>query len=81
MDVAELLNPAVETHNIFDKSDEDIFGAVMDPKTAREGGEGGSDEVGNPKDDLNTAPTCNQALQMCLLLLQTLMTWLHRSWR
>ena len=38
MDVTELVNPAEETHNIFNASDEDIFGAVMDAKTVREGG-------------------------------------------
>ena len=32
MDIAELLNPAVETHNVFDASNEDILGAVMDAK-------------------------------------------------
>jgi hypothetical protein len=49
-------------------TDEDIFGAVMDAKTVQEGGEGGSDEVGDTKDNLDAAPTRNQALQACLLL-------------
>jgi hypothetical protein len=29
---AELLNPAVESHSLFDTTDEDIFNSVMDTK-------------------------------------------------
>ena len=36
MDLAELLNPAVEAHNVFDASDEDIYQVVMDAKGAWE---------------------------------------------
>ena len=74
MDIAELLNPAAETPNFFDASDEDIFRAVMDAKMAREGGKSSSDEVGNldTKDDPDAAsepsPTRSQALQACMLL-------------
>jgi hypothetical protein len=32
MDTAELLNPAVESHSLFDTTDEDIFNSVMDTK-------------------------------------------------
>lgn len=45
MDIAELLNPAVETHNVFEATDEDIFETVMAAKEAREANVGGSDEV------------------------------------
>ncbi|KAF8524416.1 hypothetical protein BU17DRAFT_85044 [Hysterangium stoloniferum] len=45
MDIAELLNPAVETHNLFEVTDEDIFKTVMVAKEAREANVGGSDEV------------------------------------
>ena len=36
MDIAELLNPAAETHNVFDASNEDIFRAVTDAKVGKE---------------------------------------------
>ncbi|KAF8556593.1 hypothetical protein OG21DRAFT_1459019 [Imleria badia] len=72
MDVTELLNPAAETHNIFDATDEDICEAMMDAKMAREGGNGDSDEVGDTNGELGTAaepsPTRSQALQAPLLL-------------
>ena len=74
MDITELLNPAAETYNIFDVSDEDIFRMVMDAKTAREGCRAGNDDVGKviDSDDLDVAaepsPTCSEALQACMLL-------------
>ncbi|KAF8551878.1 hypothetical protein OG21DRAFT_1512181 [Imleria badia] len=36
MTTSELLNPAIEAHQIFDATDEDIYQAVMDAKKARE---------------------------------------------
>lgn len=66
MDIAELLNPAAETHNVFDASDEDIFGAVMDAEKARESAKGGGDEVDDATDE--PGPTRSQALQATLLL-------------
>ena len=32
MDIAELLNLAIESHNLFDATDKDIFNSVMDAK-------------------------------------------------
>ena len=74
MDIAELLHPTAETHNISEATDEDIFGAVMDTKMAWEGGEGDSDKVDDTKSGLDAATTSepslthSEALQACLLL-------------
>jgi hypothetical protein len=65
MDVLALLNPALETCNIFDAMDEDIFESMMDAKKLRERN-GGSDD-----DDTDMpAPglTCCDALQAALIL-------------
>ncbi|KAF8559500.1 hypothetical protein OG21DRAFT_1502741 [Imleria badia] len=43
MNIDELLNPAVEAHQIFDATDEDIYQAVMDAKKAREASVKGCD--------------------------------------
>ena len=32
MDLAELLNPAIESHDMFDATDKDIFDSVMEVK-------------------------------------------------
>ena len=67
-DLAELLNPAVEAHNVFDASDEDIYQAVMEAKGARglSATSGGDD---NDRDGpIESAPTWNEALQAALLL-------------
>lgn len=73
MNLAEILNPAVEMHDIFEATDEDIFEAVMGAKAARELNVGGSDEVSNGNDDSSTpaaapGPTRKDALQASLLL-------------
>jgi len=34
MNLTELLNPAVEAHNMFKATDKDIYQAVMDGKAA-----------------------------------------------
>ncbi|KAI6126498.1 hypothetical protein F5141DRAFT_1081248 [Pisolithus sp. B1] len=68
MALTELLNLAMETHNMYEASDEDIFTAVMDAKKVRETNTEG-DEVSN---DLavpaELGPTCKEALQASLLL-------------
>ncbi|KAI6120138.1 hypothetical protein EDD16DRAFT_1479251 [Pisolithus croceorrhizus] len=68
MALTELLNLAMETHNMYEASDEDIFTAVMDAKKVREMNTEG-DEVSN---DLavpaELGPTCKEALQASLLL-------------
>ncbi|KIO10228.1 hypothetical protein M404DRAFT_129242 [Pisolithus tinctorius Marx 270] len=63
MDINALLNPAVEAHQAFEATDEDIYEAVMDAKRAWEE-PAKSDDV----DDESDAPTCNEALQAALLL-------------
>ena len=71
MDLAELLNPAVEAHDLFEATDEDIFQAVMDAKMAREANRGGdSDEVADDSAYVPSRPrpTRNEALQATLLL-------------
>ena len=74
MDIAKLLHPTAETHNISEATDEDIFEAVMDTKMAWEGGEGDSDKVDDTKSGLDAATTSepsltySEALQACLLL-------------
>ncbi|KAI5992164.1 hypothetical protein EDD15DRAFT_2168615 [Pisolithus albus] len=73
MNLAEILNPAVEMHDIFEATDEDIFEAVMGAKAARELNVGGSDEVSDGNDDSSTpaaapGPTRKDALQASLLL-------------
>ena len=67
-DLAKLLNPAAEAHNVFDASDEDIYQAVMDVKgvwglSATSGGDD-NDHDG----PVESAPTRNEALQAVLLL-------------
>ncbi|KIK21674.1 hypothetical protein PISMIDRAFT_12163 [Pisolithus microcarpus 441] len=68
MALTELLNPAMETHNMYKASDKDIFTVVMDAKKARETNMEG-DEVSN---DLaipaELGPTHKEALQASLLL-------------
>ncbi|KAF9220445.1 hypothetical protein BS17DRAFT_787439 [Gyrodon lividus] len=67
MDLAELLNPAAETHNIFEATDEDIYQAVMDAKAAREAnGEGNSDDVDSGP--VEPGSTRNEALQAALVV-------------
>jgi hypothetical protein len=65
MDIAELLNPAVESHNLFDTTDEDIFNAVMDAKRFEENG--GDDDDGGDNDD-DPGPTRRELLQAVLML-------------
>ncbi|KIK76975.1 hypothetical protein PAXRUDRAFT_168231 [Paxillus rubicundulus Ve08.2h10] len=67
MDLAELLNPAAKTHNVFNSTDKDIYQAVMDAKAAREANsEGNSDEVnGGP---VEPGPTRNDTLQAALVV-------------
>ena len=70
MDLAELLNPAAETHNTFEATDRDIYQAVMDAKAAREMNDAGnSDEVDNDHDKPDEpGPTRGEALRAALVL-------------
>ncbi|KAF9236007.1 hypothetical protein BU15DRAFT_50663 [Melanogaster broomeanus] len=68
MDIATLLNPAVETYNLFDATDEDIFESVMDAKMLRErNAEDDDDDIDNSEPQ---APglTRREALQATLML-------------
>jgi hypothetical protein len=66
MDIAELLNPAVESHNLFDATDEDIFNSVIEAKTfaANAGGDldDNSDDVDVP------GPSRRELVQAALML-------------
>jgi hypothetical protein len=75
MDINEILNPATETHNIFEATDDDIFQTVMDAKAAREAEEsGGGKGLGNaigqsiPKPDEEPIPTRREALEAAIQL-------------
>ena len=71
-DLAELLNPTAEAHNVFDASDKDIYQAVMEAKGAR-GLSATSGEDDNDHDGpIELAPTRNEALQAALLLHKSL---------
>jgi hypothetical protein len=69
MDMAELLNPTIESHNLFETTDNDIFNSVMDAKQFEEnaGGDNGNGN-GNGDDIALTGPTCREALQASLIL-------------
>lgn len=65
MNLAKLLNPASEAHNIFDATDEDIYTAVMDAKKIWEGAESSSGDGNAPREAI---PTWNEALHaVCAL--------------
>ncbi|KAI6013681.1 hypothetical protein BKA83DRAFT_4062974 [Pisolithus microcarpus] len=68
MNITELLNPAAESHNIFDATDMDIYNAVMDAQRAREPSAilGTSDN--DDEEPVEPAPTRKEALQAALLL-------------
>ncbi|KIK81930.1 hypothetical protein PAXRUDRAFT_154894 [Paxillus rubicundulus Ve08.2h10] len=65
MDIMELLNLAVETHDVFDVTDEDIFESVMDAKKLweRNGGDDNND-INMPAPSL----TRSEVLQALLTL-------------
>ncbi|KAG1756584.1 uncharacterized protein EDB91DRAFT_1261356 [Suillus paluster] len=76
MDIAGLLNLAVETTNIFNATDEDIFESVMDAKKLQEKAAGGNDN--NDDVDIDMAapgPTHHKALQAALTLRKYLGTF------
>lgn len=65
MDIAEFLDPAMEAHDFFEATDEDIYEAVMDAKAARDGLDADDDDL-QSNDTL--APTCAEALQAAMTL-------------
>ncbi|KIK75362.1 hypothetical protein PAXRUDRAFT_19069 [Paxillus rubicundulus Ve08.2h10] len=66
MDMMELLTLAVETHDVFDATDEDIFESVTDAKKLQErnGGDDDNDDINMPAPSL----TRSEALQALLTL-------------
>lgn len=70
IDIAELLNLAIKTNNVFDVADQDIYKCVMEAKRLREY----LDRLGDG-DDVNIlepVPTCCEALQFAFGLKQYL---------
>ncbi|KAF9228610.1 DDE-domain-containing protein [Gyrodon lividus] len=69
MDIATLLSPAVETYNMFDATDEDIFESMMDVKMLQERNakDDNNDDIDNSEPQ---APglTRREALQAMLML-------------
>ncbi|KAG6377548.1 hypothetical protein JVT61DRAFT_15363 [Boletus reticuloceps] len=68
MTISELLNLAIEAHNIFDATDEDIYEAVMDVKMLQEQSavSGAGDD--DPDEVVEPAPTWSEAIRAALLL-------------
>jgi len=65
MSIAELLNPAIETDNIFGATDKDIYECVMEARKLREHNgliDGGDVDVPKP------VPTRREALQAAFML-------------
>ena len=69
MDISELLNPAVEAHQLFEATDQDIYEAVMEAKEAQEESTRSNETSdANLDDPVEPVPTCIEALQAALLL-------------
>jgi DDE superfamily endonuclease len=69
MNITELLNPAVETHNLFNATDEDIFDSVMDAKRFREGAtNAGGDDIDDVDVSAPAGPTRHELIQAALML-------------
>jgi hypothetical protein len=69
MDITELLNPAVESHNLFDATDKDIFDSVMGAKMVSEGNARGKDndtDIDVP--EAMAGPTRRELLEAALML-------------
>ena len=72
MDITELLNPAIETNNIFRATDEDIYNSMMEARKLKEqDGLGDGDDVNIPK----PVPTQREALQAAFVLKRYLSTF------
>ena len=63
MDLSELLNPACETHDMFDATDQDICDAILEAKKAREDTDFDNSSTTDSKIPLNAAMTHKEALQ------------------
>ena len=66
MNIAELLNPATETTNVFDATDEDIFQSVMDAKELGESTVTVGDEIGRAA--LEPRPLRMDVLQVVMMV-------------
>ena len=67
MDIMEFLNPTVETVNVFDATDEEIYNSVIEAKKLHESV---VSKVSEDDDNEPVAPviTCTEALQAALVL-------------
>ncbi|KIK10938.1 hypothetical protein PISMIDRAFT_123660 [Pisolithus microcarpus 441] len=68
MNITELLNPAAESHNIFDTTDMDIYNVVMDAQKVHEPSAVLGTSNNDDEEPVKPAPTCKEALQAALLL-------------
>ncbi|KAF9246107.1 hypothetical protein BU15DRAFT_12651, partial [Melanogaster broomeanus] len=68
VDVNEHLDLAVEGHQVFEETDEDIQEAVMDAKRVREESAESGDVDGESDAHVEPTPTRKEALQAVLLL-------------
>jgi len=64
MSLAELLNPVIEAHNLFDATDQDIYNVVMEVKKLQDA-EDSSDIAEHSDSDtpIDIILTCSKALQ------------------
>ncbi|KIK80626.1 hypothetical protein PAXRUDRAFT_158156, partial [Paxillus rubicundulus Ve08.2h10] len=67
-DINELVNPAIEAHQVFEATDEGIYEAVMDVKRVQEELAKSGDVDVKSDAPVEPAPMRNEALQAALLL-------------
>ena len=73
MSLSELLNPACETHDMFDATDQDICDGVLEAKKALECTHSDFDSSTDSNVPLNAAMTRKEALQVVYGLWKYLM--------
>ena len=68
MSITEFLNPAAETHNLLEATENDIYEAVMDAQRVRNGLNVDDDDLENDVAPAKPGPTRREALQAVLTL-------------
>ena len=68
MSITEFLNPAAETHNLFEATENDIYEAVMDAKTVKDGLDGDNNDSEKDVTPTKPGPARHEALQAVLTL-------------
>ena len=68
MSITKFLNPAAETHNLFEATENDIYEAVMDAKTVKDGLDGDKHDSEKDVTPTKPGPACHEALQAVLTL-------------